>query len=211
MTLRPALVVSVLLTWIGSGAAPAAEQAPSNQVLPGSKSGQPIDIDAGKLDYFDKEQKLIYTGNVVAVQGGSRLKASALTIYLLPKEEGDTSGPSSDTEVKRMEAAGPVTLTSKDQVGTGDSGVYVKGDNKVTLTGNVTLTQGPNVTKGDYLIYDLTTKQAVVRGNVRSMFLPKNSGTGGTGASATTASAGAAKPASKSPVKTTDRRQKDAR
>ncbi len=39
----------------------------------------------------------------------------------------------------------------------------------------MTLTQGPNVTKGDKLIYDLTTRQAVVTGRVRSMFIPSNS------------------------------------
>ena len=76
-----------------------------------------------------------------------------------------------------MEAAGPVTIISKDQIGTGDSGIYEKSENKVYLIGNVTLTQGPNVTKGDKLIYDLTTKQAAVTGRVRSMFLP-NGGTG---------------------------------
>jgi lipopolysaccharide export system protein LptA len=76
-----------------------------------------------------------------------------------------------------MEAAGPVTIVSKDQIGTGDSGVYEKSENKVYLIGNVTLTQGPNVTKGDKLTYDLNTKQAAVTGRVRSMFLPS----GGTG------------------------------
>ena len=76
-----------------------------------------------------------------------------------------------------MEAAGPVTIVSKDQTGTGDSGLYEKSENKVYLIGNVTLTQGPNVTKGDKLTYDLNTNQAAVTGRVRSMFLP----TGGTG------------------------------
>ena len=70
-----------------------------------------------------------------------------------------------------------MTIVSKDQIGTGDSGVYEKSENKVYLIGNVTLTQGPNVTKGDKLIYDLNTNQAAVTGRVRSMFLPS----GGTG------------------------------
>jgi lipopolysaccharide export system protein LptA len=65
-----------------------------------------------------------------------------------------------------------VTIVSKDQIGTGDSGIYEKSENKVYLIGNVTLTQGPNVTKGDKLVYDLTTNQAAVTGRVRSMFLP---------------------------------------
>ena len=46
---------------------------------------QPVNIQATKLDYFDKEQKLVYTGNVLAVQGDSKLKCSVLVIYLPPE------------------------------------------------------------------------------------------------------------------------------
>nr|WP_051335824.1 LptA/OstA family protein [Methylocapsa acidiphila] len=153
-----------------------AQKSSSGAILPGGNSKEPINIDAGKLDYFDKEQKLIYSGNVVATQGESRLKAVTLVIFLTPKPVGEAAGaPSSSSQVRRMEATGPVTITSKDQIGTGDNGVYEKSDNKVYLTGNVTLTQGANVTKGDKLVYDLNTSQAVVIGRVRSMFLPSGS------------------------------------
>jgi lipopolysaccharide export system protein LptA len=145
-------------------------------VLPGGNSKQPINIQATKLDYFDKEQKLIYTGNVLAVQGDSKLKCTVLVIYLPPKTEGASGTPSSSSQVRRMEATGPVTMVSKDQVGTGNSGVYDKASDTVVLLGNVTLSQGPNVTLGDKLEYDLKTGQAKVTGkNVRSMFQPSNS------------------------------------
>jgi len=152
-----------------------------NGVLPGSNSKDPVNIDAAKLDYYDKEQKLVYTGNVVAVQGDSKLLTPSLVIFLMPKDTGSESATPSSTnnQVRRMEAAGPVTLSQKDQVGTGDSGVYIKADNKVYLYGNVTLTQGPNVTKGDKLVYDLSTSQAVVTGRVRSLFLPNNNSNSG--------------------------------
>jgi len=151
----------------------AAQKARSGAILPGGNAKEPVNIDAAKLDYFDKEQKLVYTGNVVATQGESKLKAAALVIFLTPKESGDSAGaPSSSSQVRRMEAAGPVTIISKDQIGTGDSGIYEKSENKVYLIGNVTLSQGSNVTKGDKLIYDLNTSQAAVTGRVRSMFLP---------------------------------------
>jgi lipopolysaccharide export system protein LptA len=149
-----------------------AEKPRSGAILPGGNSKDPVNIDAAKLDYFDKEQKLVYTGNVIATQGESKLQAGTLIIYLTPQEATATAGvPSSSSQVRRMEALGPVTIVSKDQIGTGDSGIYEKSENKVYLIGNVTLTQGPNVTKGDKLIYDLTTNQAAVTGRVRSMFL----------------------------------------
>ena len=66
-----------------------AQKANPAPVLPGGNSKEPINIDAAKLDYFDKEQKLVYTGNVVATQGESKLKATTLVIFLTPKEASD--------------------------------------------------------------------------------------------------------------------------
>jgi lipopolysaccharide export system protein LptA len=171
----PAVFALSILVW---AVVPAyAEQPRSGVILPGVNSKEPVNIAAAKLDYFDKEQKLVYTGNVVATQGESELRTRMLVIFLTPKDAQAAAGvPSSSSQIRRMEAAGPVTVVSKDQIGTGDSGVYEKSANKVYLIGNVTLTQGPNVTKGDKLIYDLKTNQAVVTGRVRSMFLP-NGGT----------------------------------
>jgi lipopolysaccharide export system protein LptA len=156
-----------------AGAVPAFAQKTS-PVLPGASSKEPVSIDAAKLDYFDKDQKLVYSGAVIAAQGESRLKASVLTIFL--DSAPTTSG---GHQMRRMEAQGPVTITAKDQIGTGDSGIYDKAENKVFLTGHVTLSQGANVTKGERLVYDLNTNQAVVLGGgnaqggrVRSIFTP---------------------------------------
>ena len=174
-----ALIVAAL---IGAPAV-AAEKATSSppSLLPGANSKEPISIDADKLDYFDKEQKAIYTGNVVAIQGDSKLTCTVLTIFLA-KTEPQASGSvgktadaaatpaaatgvgvgSGGSQVKHMDATGPVTVVSKTQVATGDRGSYDKEQNKVWLFGNVTLSDSGNVTKGDKLTYDLTTGEAVV-------------------------------------------------
>lgn len=172
-------------------------------LLPGSGSKEPVNITADKLDFLNKENKLIYTGNVVVIQGDSTLKASKLNIDLqrdaasgatapATPAPADTSAPGAgNSSVRHMEADGPVTMISKDQVGTGDHATYDKGENKVYLNGNVTLSQqGGNVTTGDRLIYDMTSGQAQVfsgqtnGGRVSSVFTP------GSGSPA-----GAAKPA----------------
>jgi len=179
MTGRSGLTVLALLLMAPAVFPAYAEKPRSGATLPGGNTKDPVNIAAAKLDYFDKEQKLVYTGNVVATQGESKLQAATLVIFLTPKDAAaPAEAPSSSSQIRRMEAAGPVTIVSKDQIGTGDSGVYEKSENKVYLIGNVTLTQGANVTKGDKLIYDLNTKQAAVTGRVRSMFLP-GGGAGG--------------------------------
>ena len=152
-------------------------------LIPGGNSKAPVSIDSAKLDYFDKEQKLVYSGGVVAKQGDSVLKAATLSIFLAssPTKAGDAPAPgaatgNSGSDVRRMEATGPVTISSKDQVGMGDSAIYDKAENKLYLIGNVSLSQQGNVIKGQpksRLIYDLTTSQAQIEGGVNSLFTPK--------------------------------------
>jgi lipopolysaccharide export system protein LptA len=157
----------------------AAAPAQGATLLPGASSREPINISADKLDYFDKEQKAIYSGNVVAVQGETRLNASVLTIFFdrKPGEKAPaaTAGPGGgNSGLRRMEGKGPIAITNKDQIGTGDSLVYDKPANKFSLIGNVALSQGENVTRGDQLTYDLATGQAVVssKGRVHTLIVP---------------------------------------
>lgn len=169
----------------GPTAAPAApaKKRGVSPILPGGDSKAPITVDAEKLEYFDRDQKLVYTGNVFVKQGDSTMRATVMTVFLT-KDEGlaaaqqavqsDSSG-----RIRRIEAKGPVTVTQLDQVGTGDNGVYDKIDNKVYLFGNVVLSQGTNVTKGERdskLVYDLDTGYAqVFGGRVNSIFTPGSS------------------------------------
>ena len=147
-------------------------------VLPGGDSKAPVSIDAAKLEYFEKEQKLVYSGGVVAKQGDSTLRSTNLVIFLASsviQASPSTSSGSSDSQIKRMEAAGPVSIVSKDQVGTGDRATFNREENKFLLLGNVTLSQGGNVIKGkpeSRLVYDLTTSQATIEGGVNSLMTP---------------------------------------
>ncbi len=96
-----------------------------------------------------------------------------------PQSTNGQSGSTADAGVKHLDAAGPVTVVSKTQVATGDSGSYDKAEGKVRLIGHVTLSDGQNVTKGDKLTYDLKSGQATVdtsakSGRVHGQFVPKS-------------------------------------
>lgn len=138
-------------------------------MLPGASAKDPYTVDAARLEFFEKEDKLVYTGNVLATQGPTKVRGSVMTIYL---DKGGAG--SSDSSVRRVEMKGPVTVMQKDKVGTGDSGVYDRAENKWYLIGNVTFTQGTTVTQGDKLIYDLKTDRAVVTGRARTVLTPKS-------------------------------------
>jgi lipopolysaccharide export system protein LptA len=190
---RRTVAAALALAFVAAAPAAAATKDAGAPLLPGAGSKQPVSIEADKLVYFDKEQKAVYTGNVVVVQGDSRMTCSGLTIYMersaapgdaAPAGDAAKNGTSgSSSHVKHLDAAGPVTVISKTQVATGDHGSYDKAQNKVWLIGNVTLSDSGNVTKGDKLTYDLTTGEATVdtgaAGRVKGLFIPGSNGPGG--------------------------------
>jgi lipopolysaccharide export system protein LptA len=197
---RGEFVAALMIALLGAGASPSAaatkptapQQAQPQPLLPGANSKEPVSIEADKLVYFDKEQKAVYTGNVIVIQGDTKMTCSAMTIYLEkeaatstgqpqaapasePPKAGDAgAAPSAQSShVKHLDAVGPVTVLSKTQVATGDNGSYDKTTNKIYLIGHVTLSDSGNVTKGDKLTYDLTTGLATIdAGRVKGLFIP---------------------------------------
>jgi lipopolysaccharide export system protein LptA len=89
---------------------------------------------------------------------------------------------SQQQSIKRMEAHGSVVVTQKDQVATGDLGIFEVKTNIVTLIGNVTMTQGQNVIRGEKLTVDLNTNVSHVEpaktsgGRVQGLLFPQNAG-----------------------------------
>ena len=176
----------------------ATKAADSNSLLPGGNSKMPISIEADKLVYSDREQKAVYSGDVVVIQGDSKLTCSSMTIVLeKPPTPGVTPTPSptpttaasatsdpagglSSSGVRHMDCAGPVTILSKSQTATGDNATYDRGQGKIWLTGHVALSSDGNVTKGDRMVYDLVSGQATVEKakgeRVKGVFVPGDSG-----------------------------------
>jgi lipopolysaccharide export system protein LptA len=192
-----AATAAAMLYASGAGAAAEKPSAPNDSasIFPGTSSKEPISIDANKLVYYDKDHKAVYSGNVVVIQGDTKMTCSAMTVLLdhapatgaagppakeaAPQPANGQSGGPADSGVKHMDAVGPVTVVSKTQVATGDSGSYDKAEGKVWLIGHVTLSDGQNVTKGDKLTYDLKSGQATVdtsakSGRVHGQFVPKS-------------------------------------
>jgi lipopolysaccharide export system protein LptA len=147
----------------------------------GTNSKEPIKIDADRLDVFDKENRAVYAGNVVAVQGDTTMRCSTLTIHFDRQRAGggtvQRAAAASDQNdaIKRIECAGPVTVVSKDQVATSDKADYDRAGGRVIMTGNVALSQGQNVTRGERLVYDVNAGVANIEatgGRVRGLFVP---------------------------------------
>jgi lipopolysaccharide export system protein LptA len=151
----------------------------------------PVKIEANALEVRDRDKTAIFMGNVVVSQGETMLRCKELKVFY----EGDTltgqtqksaAVGTSAQRIRRLEAAGGVIITAKEQKATGDSGVYDLRANTMTLNGNVVVTQGQNVMQGDRLVVELATGTSRLEAGgkagpnrVKGLFVPSSTRDGG--------------------------------
>jgi lipopolysaccharide export system protein LptA len=183
-----------------------AQNAPSTQAAPakakakrgsgtpfagfGGNSKEPIKIDANKLEVFDKENRAVYSGDVVSVQGQSTLRCSAMTIHYTggagrkggdaPKTEGSdaakTGAGVGNNSIRRIDCQGPVSLVSGTMAATSRFMTYDALAETATFTGSVVIVDCENVQRGERAVYDVKSGRATVDagsgGRVQGVFTP---------------------------------------
>jgi lipopolysaccharide export system protein LptA len=78
-------------------------------LLPGGNSKEPVSIESDILVYSDKDARLIYSGNVIVIQGDTRLNCTVLTLIMdkgaaaAPVDKGDEPSPKSTSPTSPAE------------------------------------------------------------------------------------------------------------
>jgi lipopolysaccharide export system protein LptA len=203
MTRRSAPVLIALGLALGALPLVAVDQAQAQQNQRGSNrsdpfggyggnSRDPIRIDANKLEVLDKENKAIYSGDVVAVRGTAVTRSTVMTIYYENRRGEGGNQPrqanaagSQEGALKRIEFAGPVSVVNGTQTMTANSMVYDAIAKVVTLRGNATVADGPNVQRGELMTYNTETGRATIvnpnpGGRVQGIFTPGSANEGQT-------------------------------
>lgn len=184
-TLPRLLAITVILSGFDAQAAP--------NPLSGGKhdSSAPIEINADNLEVLQEENKAIFTGHVVAIQGKVRLKSDKMTVYYAQKDEGRKTAevdPQSGA-IKKIDVEGSVFLSTPEETARGARGIYDVDQNLITLQDNVVLTRAKNTLKGNRLVYDFATGKSRLTGGapaaaqggkdgqrVRALFVPEKKG-----------------------------------
>lgn len=176
--MRPVLIVLGAALLAVTPLAAQQAQRPAANAPQGLAGSGPITIDADRLEVRDRDKQAIFSGNVVAKRGDALVRASAMTVFY----DGETApgtqarAPAAPGQgqqnIRRIEMAGRVFFQQRDQQATGDSAVYERASETLTMRGNVVLTQGESVINGTALRVNLRTNQAVVEGRVRSILVP---------------------------------------
>ena len=153
-------------------------------------SDKPIEITADSLEVIQPNKTASFRGNVQAVQGNIILTSNVMTVYY---REGEAAG--SAGAVSKIDAIGKVFLSTGEETGRGDKGIYNVDAKSITLLGDVVLTRGKNVLKGGKLVYNFATGRSLVTagdvglvdkngikkssGRVKAIFVPNQKGKSG--------------------------------
>jgi lipopolysaccharide export system protein LptA len=198
MSRRFSLFAAAAIALMVSAAAVAQGPHPgAGGLVPGAQDkDQPVQIDANALEVRDPQKIATFSGDVRVVQGDTTMRCKTLVVFYGPepgsagqkpvvRAKTSTGTPPNAQNIRRIEARGDVTVTSKDQNASGDLGVYDLHDKTITLSGNVVVSQGKNVIHGERVIVDTVTGNARVeaapgatQGRVRALIIPNSDNKG---------------------------------
>ncbi|MHB8830171.1 MAG: lipopolysaccharide transport periplasmic protein LptA [Syntrophales bacterium] len=161
--IRKTAVVGILLALIVAPAGVWGQAKPKGALT----RNQPLQVDADRLDAYSNKRIVVFSGNVVASQGGRTIHAERLTVHY--KDDKKASGASAAAvedsgSVERIEAEGKVTIREGGRVATGDVAVFDQEAQKITMTGDAVLKEGKNIIKGDRVVIFLEENRGVVEG-----------------------------------------------
>lgn len=142
---------------VGGSSLVHAQQQPMS-ALKGHNSDAPVDVTADRIEVQDRDDRAIFAGNVHVKQAELTLDTARLTIAY----SGGAGG--GGVQIRRLDAAGGVTVRSPSETGKGEFGIYDLDRKLITIIGNVELTRGQNRVFGQRLMIDLNSGRAVIDG-----------------------------------------------
>lgn len=133
------------------------------------KGGGPIEIVSDRLDAYNQEKLVVFSGNVVATQKDKVIRADRLFVYYR-KNGGTAAGRARTTEnaedLDRIEARGNVRVTQGEKIVTGENAVFLNDEQKIIMTGNPVMREGGNVIRGDRIVVLLDEDRGVVESSM---------------------------------------------
>ena len=130
---------------------------------------EPILITSDRMVMDQKNNVIIYQGNVVAVRGDVTLKSDTLTATFNPLSK----------RIDAVVAKGKLEVTQGDRVATGAKAVFSGLKNTVTLTGKPKVSQGNSQVSGARIILYINEDRGIVEGGgerVKAVIFPEELG-----------------------------------
>lgn len=115
-------------------------------------TNQPITITSDHLEGDNKNNKALFSGNVVARRGDITISCEKISIIY--DEDVKTA--------KEIIAEGQVRITQGERIATGERAVFNNSEEKITLTGRPQLREGDNTIEGGKITLFLAEDRGIV-------------------------------------------------
>jgi lipopolysaccharide export system protein LptA len=159
MTVRSVGIILAVAAFGATGALAQIRQEQPVSALKGHNSDAPVDVTADRIEVQDRADRAIFAGNVHVTQAELTLDTPRLTVAYT-----GGAGTAGGVQIRRLDAAGGVTVRSPSETARGDFGIYDLDRKLITLIGNVQLNRQQNQVNGARLVIDLESGRAVVDG-----------------------------------------------
>jgi len=156
------LIISLILTFCW---------APGVWSQKGMDTSTPIQIEADRMETFQEEGTVLFSGNVQANQGNLIINADEMTVlYTKAGPQPDASaGTAADLtqKIDKIMAKGNVKIVQGDWVAAGDTMDFNADDRIVILAGNAKAWQDQNMVSGAKIVLYLDEGKSVVERSTR--------------------------------------------
>jgi lipopolysaccharide export system protein LptA len=159
MGVRFSGIILAITALAGTAALAQVKQEQPVSALKGHNSNAPVDVTAERIEVQDRADRAIFAGNVHVTQAELTLDTPRLTVAY-----SGGQGTNANVQIRRLDAAGGVTVKSPSETAHGDFGIYDLDRKLITLIGNVQLNREQNQVNGARLVIDLDSGRAVVDG-----------------------------------------------
>ncbi len=175
---KPGLPLLLFLTLLIFGQASLALGAEKGGLKSSMKDKEdPIEITSDRMRSEERGQKIIFSGNVLAIWGELSIRSDILEIYNhsdKPGSEPATDGLGQGQQLDEIIAIGNVDVRRGDRRAKGDRAVYLDKQQKIILKGNpkAIAWEGDNIVEGKEMIFFLETDRFQVNDRVRIRLFP---------------------------------------
>lgn len=141
--------------------------ATGSPLLAATGNDQPINIEADRMVSNQKDNAVLFAGNVTARQGDLAIRADEMTVqYHATAEKAGQTGVGGG-QLKKLMAKGNVHVESAAWTASGDAMDYLAAERKVLLHGNAKVWQDNNLVSGDAMTLYLDEGKSIVERSPR--------------------------------------------
>jgi lipopolysaccharide export system protein LptA len=153
---------------------PARDAAKGNALFDAGSFGnrkEPITVTADNLEYDYKANVVVYRGDVLAVQGDTKVRSDTLTVTFATRDGTPAGAPApadpaakGNPKLQQIVAVGNVRIDNGSRWATGGRAVFEQGTRTIVLTEAPVMHDGPNEVIGDRVIVYLDENKTKVEG-----------------------------------------------